>query len=75
MCIYYLVMLPKVSIRLRAALAYSKDAYTPSKLDEALAFSSFASMNPKVYPVEQENDLVIKPKKVLGPIATRAQWH
>ena len=83
-CVFIIfVMVRKGSTRLDEALAYSKKAY-PSKLEEALEFSSFVSMNPEVYPVEQENDLskdnaplevVIKPKKVLGPITARAQWH
>ena len=81
-CVFIIFVMLRT--RLDEALAYSKKAYPPSKLDEALAFSSFASMNPEVYPVEQETDIskdnttlevVIKPKKVLGPITTRAQWH
>ena len=72
-CVFIIFVMLRT--RLDEALAYSKKAYPPSKLDEALAFSLFVSMNAEVYPVEQENALVIKPTKVLGPLTTRAQWN
>ena len=79
-CVFIIFVMVRVRHRLDEALAYSK---RHSKLDEALAFSSFVSMNPELYPVEQENDLskhnvpleAAIPKKVLGPIAKRSQWR